>query len=392
MARMLIDGGRTPAIRPAPNPKAKSKVNLPAAPTATSKRTAPAVADASSGAVRVTSRGTRPTTQGDQAPSGARAGASERHRFTAPSAAAPTSAGSTSDQPSPPSIRGKTGVGAVVRDGAAGSGSGSATPAPAGKSDTPPLSTGKKTGADDSAILAETEAAVHRSEEYFRSRFGRDGYDGRGGEVSVEVDRESRGGAEARSSASGGATIAIGMTPGSVVPTLMAPTDDVITHEFAHLVIFEEDRNDEVRPSGSLAARQRRAAEYTAIHEGLADVFGAAAERDWNMADHRNPSTGEGVVTHRRDADPDDPHEWGGVLSNAAADMQASTGWEVMEEAFYGAVVDERRTRSSSMNDVARYVVEAAYEAGGAEAAAAARAAFRDNGLLQPPPSRLVPQ
>ena len=274
---------------------------------------------------------------------------------------------------------------------------------------------------------ATAEATLQTAAALF-SGLGRNGYDDKGGTPEIEILPFAEG-AEAS-----GDSIRFGRINGdSTVDNL-----DIVTHEYTHLVIVAEtdDREDVhhyARRAHDLRERseqhltngghqwdslylsmqadirryERLQDEFRAVHEGVADVFGAAVEQDWNIGDTRNPDTGEAVATTRDELangidgagvagnSSNDPHFASGIISNAAADVQEQLGWEAMSAIFYGAISDERFAQGATFEDIARTAIDAARRIYGDSAAADVQAAFAGNGvdvrLAQAPAPRAQP-
>lgn len=143
--------------------------------------------------------------------------------------------------------------------------------------------------------------------------------------------------------------------------------------------------------------------QYRAVVEGLADVMGAAATRDWTIAgrDPRvdetvgdAPGNGTVAIDFRRlqrnidgassplaTAFAQEPHFAGGIVSNAAVEVQREMGWRPMARIFYGAIDDPRFSTTPTFSDVAALAISAADRQYGPQAAATVRAAFAHNGV-----------
>ena len=234
---------------------------------------------------------------------------------------------------------------------------------------------------------------LDRVETYFRDRLGRDGFDDAGSGVELEID-DSVYGAQASSSRrpDSPGRIAVGRLPvgDSGMRRSVAGDVDIMAHEFTHLVISSEIAG---RPTYDTVAGKN---EHHAIQEGIADVFGASIEQSWDLAGVRDHASDdehdEGEIRHARDvsADDVDPHEWGTLLVDGAVTLQEQAGWDALEQTFYDVLRDDRLSERTSMRQVAAWVVSAAQEHGGPEAARAVRAAYAANGVLPVTPPRNV--
>lgn len=252
-----------------------------------------------------------------------------------------------------------------------------------------------------------------RVEQHWRDRFGRDGTDGRGRHPSVTVVPDLFN-AEANTTSW---TVRLGrFGPDSWY------ADDLgtLNHEYTHLVIFDETTGtSNGRPAlwqkqfdqhvqrrltangkrnGRVAAAEGRRADamhmlmnqYRAIHEGIADVMGAALTQDWR-GPNRDVQKGAGIITDFRQYkapvsmhsdpknSPREAHAAGGIVSDAAVDIQRALGWEAMERIFYEVVIDDRFTDAALFRDVARIAIERASQLYGPEAAAVVKSAFTAN-------------
>lgn len=293
-----------------------------------------------------------------------------------------------------------------------------------GKPTPSPGETGRTSSGPTPAEIVAGDIA--RVEDFFRG-LGRDGWDGRGGRPNVVVDASMHGAqASIRPDGTSG-TISIGSWDKR--PLWTSP--EVAANEYTHLVVSSEtrgeqqqtlDRRARARLDWALRARQLEeaghgpgSAQYDrairneqlyagllyqphAINEGLSDVMSAAFVQDWNIAGLQDPSHDDqsrsraatqvatsyrDVERRRREGDSGatEPHHAGGIVSNAAAEVQRELGWDAMTEIFYGAMVDERFTDATQFRELAGYAADAAHRLHGADAAAAVRAAFADNGV-----------
>ncbi len=210
----------------------------------------------------------------------------------------------------------------------------------------------------DNAAWAATN--VQKGLDWYQSAFGRNGIDGRGGNVSVVVNDYSRdkdnklvfegnGGYYATRLADGSVAEALRFGPGTeyrhangkrVAQYEMQVSDDLTIHELTHGVIRHE--------TGLLGGGSTEAG---ATHEALADIMAASATRDWRIGEGMYKPTSE-VRMMRNIANPYDAsalhplarsiqelgvawkngefeeHAGSGVISTPIARMQQRLGGE----------------------------------------------------------------
>jgi hypothetical protein len=248
---------------------------------------------------------------------------------------------------------------------------------------------------------------------HWATALGRDGIDGRGGrpQLSIEPDlvnaiADSKRGV---------------LRLGRWAPDKWFADDlSTISHEYTHFVLFtetdgtsrglakrwqrESERHSKLaldaggKRKFALAAKHRKLADtfhmksgqYLAIHEGIADIMGAAFTQRWGTPS-RDSVTGAGIISDYRlyvqmpawSDDPKltarEPHVASGIVSNAAVDIQQALGWEATERIFYEVIRDDRMTDAALFSDVATIAVDHAGRRYGPDAAAVVRQAFADN-------------
>jgi hypothetical protein len=237
-------------------------------------------------------------------------------------------------------------------------------------------STGVPTAINDPSSSPDASAAasaIDQAQNYFMSTFGRNGLDGAGEGVQIVVDDRSvdaegkeqfkgnagffrmpdANGDEVEALHFGEGTQYNHESGGRVRQASMAYAPDLAIHEYTHGIIERE--------TGHIGGE---ADEAGAVGEGLADVFAAAATRDWRMGESMY-ERGSNYTAMRDISNPDDPtvvhglwatagevrqhavedgdieeHYASGVISESAYRIQARIGWEGMEQVFYRALTD----------------------------------------------------
>jgi hypothetical protein len=259
------------------------------------------------------------------------------------------------------------------------------------------------------AVAQSNLDAVHG---WWLTTHGRDGIDGAGARAKLVVDAMlQNAGADADTN-----TVTLGRMSDKVWFT---DWKAVVAHEYAHLVLNAEsrehradgqewfwDRRSELvdqrarawdkgqekvahRINRKLDLLDARMAGNQAIHEALADGFGAAQYHTWGHAG-RNAAKRKNIMTDYRmflknppseriDRGAREPHYSSGIVSTVLVALQKRYGWDELGRVQYDAINDTRFDRTTSFVQFADILADAAERRLGAEGRSIVEREFRRN-------------
>ncbi len=214
------------------------------------------------------------------------------------------------------------------------------------------------------------EAVARTVEAGYHERYGRNGWDGRGTRLKVDLSNVPR--LETIHSFQGLIASDAVTTHGGRSAPSFALDADIMAHEFAHMVINASGyvawtRSTEM-VDGKLVGATRVDPERSLVHESFADVLAASFDDNWQILDKSlgpsDPRTRNlaappyATYQQMRQADVD-PHTGSITLSSAAVRVGARFGRETMGKIWFTAITDFLKP-TSDVRDAARAVQQAA--------------------------------
>lgn len=213
------------------------------------------------------------------------------------------------------------------------------------------------------------DQSIGEADAFYRS-LGRDGWNDDGGRVRGVLS-ETHPAAEAQPGMGGTSTIRVG---GRNEDGRYMSDAGTVAHEYAHLVMRAEERQHGSTPADAHP-------EHGAVHEGMADAM--AFMQLESYGGYRDPSDPGNPAIARMRADVranPQVHYAGGIVSDAAVEIQQELGFDRTAEVLHGAMQDERFGYDTGFADLASIAADVARERFGDDAATAVEGAFADNG------------
>jgi Zn-dependent metalloprotease len=223
-----------------------------------------------------------------------------------------------------------------------------------------PVTGAALTRGKDPAIDVAYHTAL-RVDEFLRTQFGRDGWDGKGAPLRIVVHAPNEDGTPHMNNAYWDnltKRIYLGDGDGTLFQPLGGALD-VLTHETTHAIVDSE-------------VRLRYQGQQGGINESWADVFGALADQDdWLIGeDVFTPGTaGDAIrdLEHPRFGSVEqlpkgavlEPHDYSGIPSLAAVRVAQKLGRDEMGRIWYSALVDHLNS-SAGYAGAARATLDAA--------------------------------
>lgn len=158
----------------------------------------------------------------------------------------------------------------------------------------------KQDGGNLPTSLVDALANLQRTYDYFFESYGRQGTDGKNGELEVwnnYIAYNKNGNMIYDNAAwgdSNGKSGAIGICPKRKAAYTDSQWLDIMAHEFAHGIVYEKSKLGE---SVNFVNNDRQKSEQQAVNEGIADIFGELVE-DWSDGQATREQSDENVYNN----------------------------------------------------------------------------------------------
>lgn len=207
-----------------------------------------------------------------------------------------------------------------------------------------PLAAGGKSAKQEALAAAR---AIRHYDGILRDRYGRAGWDDKGGDVEVWVNERAMGGnAYMSNDDKGHAQMGIGTRDATFgLRKSMAWSPSIIAHEYTHAIVAHEIKDVPKRLKPTIESRGFR---LSAVNESIADVLsagllgtgwknGAEIRAGEPIRDMAHPSVGRFTKAVRKDAGLEE-HTLSGITSKAAVIAAGKVGDLAVADAWYAAI------------------------------------------------------